>query len=465
MRRLLYYSLLCLLWISVDSCKDDEVAAPPKPSFIVDKTSGSVGNEFTFTVDQVDAKTISLLPYGTENPSMGGVSIPTSSFTNGKAIVKFSYGSPGVYKAVVVANNHTTDGDGISNTYSDARDITITASGTEISDFSLGILRTDGYAQDVFTSLSTKTTIDKTNKTINVIVRFSLPKDAKNPNYFTDKNKLVATYSASGFSTVTVNGVAQKSGATENNFSSPVDYVVKAQDGTTSTYKVTATFTPVETAKTIKSMTGTAVSKAADKKSLGGYVNEAASAVVLFAPNGTPADQFDSVRVKWSLTGDFATLKKGTGNLKQDTLLNFQTGAQTLTVKAQDSSAMDYKVYGVVAPKLTLSFLTLNPVVSGSSDNSFAVKLNVLSGTDVTAISTTNDALGYNLPAGVSVTGIMITETAKGDDEHPATPTVYTPGQPVDFTKPVKFELTVLDTNIGGGITYKVVYTATVAKL
>ena len=465
MRRLLYYSLLCLLWISVDSCKDDEVAAPPKPSFTVDKTSGSVGNEFTFTVDQVEGNSISLLPYGTENPSMGGVLIPTSSFTNGKATVKFSYGSPGTFKAVVVVNNHATDGESVKNTYSDAKDITITASGTEISDFSLGILRTDGYAQDVYTSLTTKTTIDKTNKTIAVIVRYSLPKDGKNPNYFTDKTKLVATYSASSFSTVSVNGTAQKSGTTENNFSNPVDYVVKAQDGTTATYKVTATFTPVETVKTIKSMSGTAVSKAADKKALGGYVNDGSSAVVLFAPNGTPADQLDSVRVKWSLGGDFATLKMGGAKIKQDTLLNLQASSKTVTVFAQDSSTRDYKVYGVVAPKLKLSFNTLTPVVTASSDNSFAIKLNVLGSTEgLDAMSTTEE---WTLPAGVTLVpgSVMVTETVNGTDEDPAEPTLFISGQPIDYGKAVIFEATFLDSNIGGGITYKVVYTATVAKL
>ena len=461
MRRLLYYSLLCLLWISVDSCKDDEVAAPPKPSFTVDKTSGSIGNEFTFTVDQVAGASISLLPYGTENPSMGGVSIPNSSFTNGKATVKFSYGTPGVYKAVVVANNHSTDAESVKNTYSDARDITITASGTEISDFSLGILRTDGYAQDVFTAVSTKTTIDKTNKTIAVIVRYSLPKDGKNPNYFTDKTKLVATYSASGFSSVTVNGAAQKSGVTENNFTSPVDYVVKAQDGTTATYKVTATFTPVETVKTIKSMSGTAVSKASDKLALTGFVDAAANAVILIAPNGTPTNQFDSVRVKWALTGEFATLKKGTGTLKQDTLLNF-TSAQTLTVKAQDSTTLDHKVYVVAAPQLTLSFPQLVPPVTGANDK-FNIKLSVLSDSfdDYEAVPTTFAI--PTQPAGVSISSVTITELAKGTDEVPAEAVAFTSGGLVDFTKNVLFTLTVVDTNIG--VTYEVVYTASVVKL
>src|SRR4051812_2870971 len=102
MRRLLYYSLLCLLWVSVDSCKDDEAAAPPKPSFTVDKTSGLYNaTEFTFTIDQVEGNSISLLPYGVDNPSFGGVTVPASSFTNGKASVKFTYAKIGTYNAVV----------------------------------------------------------------------------------------------------------------------------------------------------------------------------------------------------------------------------------------------------------------------------------------------------------------------------------------------------------------------------
>ena len=55
---------------------------------------------------------------------------------------------------------------------------------------------------------------------------------------------LVATFTNSAASVVTVGGTAQTSGTTANNFTSPVAYLVTAQDGTTATYTVTVTVEP-----------------------------------------------------------------------------------------------------------------------------------------------------------------------------------------------------------------------------
>ena len=50
---------------------------------------------------------------------------------------------------------------------------------------------------------------------------------------------LVATFTSSAASAVTVGGAAQTSATTENNFTNPVAYLVTAEDGTTVTYTVT----------------------------------------------------------------------------------------------------------------------------------------------------------------------------------------------------------------------------------
>jgi hypothetical protein len=55
---------------------------------------------------------------------------------------------------------------------------------------------------------------------------------------------LVATFTNSAVSVVTVGGTAQTSGATANNFTSPVAYLVTAQDGTAAIYTVTVTAEP-----------------------------------------------------------------------------------------------------------------------------------------------------------------------------------------------------------------------------
>jgi hypothetical protein len=60
-----------------------------------------------------------------------------------------------------------------------------------------------------------------------------------------DISHLVATFETSG-DRVEVNGTVQTSGVTANDFSNPVLYTVKAQNGTTKTYKVTAYKQPTE---------------------------------------------------------------------------------------------------------------------------------------------------------------------------------------------------------------------------
>jgi hypothetical protein len=56
----------------------------------------------------------------------------------------------------------------------------------------------------------------------------------------TNPNGLIATFTTTGQS-VTVGGISQLSGATTNNFTTPVSYLVTAADGTTATYIVTVT--------------------------------------------------------------------------------------------------------------------------------------------------------------------------------------------------------------------------------
>jgi hypothetical protein len=99
-----------------------------------------------------------------------------------------------------------------------------------------------------------------------------------------------------------------------------------------------------------------------------------------------------------------------------------------------------------------VSFNTLNPVVTGANKN-FDITLNVLKGTDISAIPTTIDYT-VGLPLGVLVTDVTVTEDG-------VTSPFLTLGQLVDYTKPVKFTLSVKD----GILKYKVVYTATVNVL
>jgi len=431
MRKFFYYSLICAVWLSTNSCRDKDKAAsaPGKPSFTVDKTTGLTSTVFTFTVPEVSGDAISVLPYGVENLGMGGVLI--SKFAAGKATVTFSYAKVGTFNAVVVANNHSADGTSVKNTYSDPVAITIHSDQASISDFTF-----DG---------STKTTIDETvvPHTIDVIVPW------RTSFKHIDVTKLVANFTASDFSAVLIGTTAQKSGTTVNSFSSPVTYTVKADNGITTDYKVTVTQTPAELNMDIKSFTATATSTNIKNKVLGSAIDNAARNVVLFDTLGSALTNFDSVTVKYELDGKFATLAyKGAALAQGKPAIDFSNNAAPvqMIVHSEDSvnTTATYKIYAATIPKLTVSFSALNPTVSGSNTN-FAVSLDVLNGTDHTAIATT---VAFQLPAGVA-TGLMTTDG-----------NAFVSGGMIDYSNDVKLAVQLIDANLG--FTYWAVYTLSV---
>lgn len=427
MRRILYYSLVCLLWVSVNSCKDDEASQPPTPTFTVDRTSGLYNStEFTFTIDQVGSNAVSLLPYGADHVNDAGILVPASSFSNGKAVVKFVYGQVGTFNAVVVANNHTGDGLSVKNTLSSPQAITITSNRTAISDFSF--------------PTSTKTVIDTTAHTIVVTVP-----------YGTDLTTLKAKFAISDFAAATVGGTAQTSETTANNFTSGVDYVITAKDGSTkTTWHVTTTVTPVETDHSFKAAGGTIASTGdGSGRTLGSFVDNTNHVIVVYDSlgDGTAPDT-DSVAIGFTLNNKFGYAKIGTHKLADGDTVSLSAD-KTVTAVAQDSSRVDYTLAFRSAPNMTVTFAALNPQVSGTNDGDWAVKLDVLDGTTVNSLVTT---LSFDSPAGavVNVAGIMV---AEGDNAA----TAYVAANPIDYTKPVTFTVPVTD----GGVTYNVVYTVT----
>lgn len=423
-RKFTHYLLLSTFWFSVMSCVDDEVASPPKPSFQASKTTAAVGEEITFTINEVNADAVSLLPYGLP----GGDAGVLVEFTDGTATVPFSYSRPGTFQAIVVANNHTGDGESVKNVKSEPISITITSSENSISEFT-------------FPDISTETTIDEDAKTIDVTVP-----------YGTDITKLKASYTASGFTKVTVGGTEQTSGTTVNDFTTPKVYTVTADDGTATTYTVTVHVTPVETTNTIKSIGAVAVSTNADEKELGASVDNVNRTIVIYDTLGTPSSQFDSVRIGYELDGDFALLKYGGKVMEQDSMLNLTTDTE-LEVYSQDSTnaggIQTYAVYAVDAPKLHLSFPLLIPDPADDVEpENFTMNVNVLKGTDVSDIKTlaTTDN-----PTGVTVTGMKVNGAT------------FVSGTAIDYSEPVELELTVDDGNLG--VIYKVVYTITVTAI
>jgi hypothetical protein len=436
-RKFTNYVLMGAMWFTAVNCDKDDIAKPPKPLLSVDQNTGLVGDtEFTFTITQVNADAISLLPYGLPGGD-GGILV--KSFENGVATVKVKYSKPGTYNAIARSNNHTDDGESI-NTQSDPVQITITSDDNSITEFK-------------FDKISTKTEIDQTAQTIKVIVP-----------YGTNLTNLKATYTASGFTTLTVGSAQQTSGTTENNFTNPVTYTVTANNGTTKSYTVTVIVTEVEKKNTITSGTAKAISKAAKDKALPVAIDNASPkdsrTIVVYDTIGSPIANFDSVRIGYKLDGTLANLKYGGKKLKQDSLFNLADGnIEQFTVHPEDSlgatGVATYKVYATRAPKLKLAFPALNPGPLGiNKPTNFDYNIKVLSGTNTSAISTTVTAV--ELPAGVTLNSIKVVGGP--------TLTIGAPAN-VNYSIPVKIELNVTDSNIGGGVTYNAVYNVSVATL
>lgn len=428
MRKISYCFLLGLLGVVLYRCNSDQVSAPPQPSFTVDKTSGLVGNtQFTFVVNHVDADAISLFPYGTEDATKGGILLQASDFISGKATIVFTYAFVGAFNAVVVANKHSADGKTIKNVRSATQSITLTNDQSAMTAFTVTDNTTDSKNPIAFTG-----NFSSNNVTV------TLPYANRN-----SLTKLVAAFTVSPFAVVTVGGTTQVSGTTVNDFTSPVTYTVKSNDGaTTSNYIVTVGVTPAETDNTLKSASGKNISKSAKDKALPGVVDNAAKTIVIYDTIGTT--KFDSIRVAYETTGKFAT-----ASLQQDSLLNL-TNPGTMVITAQNNTTATYKIYAAAAPKLQLAFNALVPAVTAVTTN-FGITADVLNGpgsplpTYISSIATTSTV---TTAAGVTVTGI----TANG--------ILFVSGDPVDYSSNAEFVLTVVDSNLG--ITYKVTYTASV---
>ena len=102
--------------------------------------------------------------------------------------------------------------------------------------------------------------------------------------YGTVKSALVSTFTASAGASVKLtngSGASQTSGTTANDFTSDVVYFVTAEDGTTTTYRVTVT-TAANTAKAI-----TAFSFAGLSPTVTGTINESLKTIALTVPYGT----------------------------------------------------------------------------------------------------------------------------------------------------------------------------------
>lgn len=140
-----------------------------------------------------------------------------------------------------------------------------------------------------------------------------------------------ATYSTTGVS-VTVGGVPQISGFTDNDFTSPVTYTVTAADGTTQDYVVTVTVAP-EAPKAI-----TAFSFQGLAPPVTGVITEPAHTIALTVPFGTDVT---GLVATYTTTG--ASVAVGATAQVSGTTPNDFTNPVTYTVTAIGGATRDYK--------------------------------------------------------------------------------------------------------------------------
>lgn len=455
---------LFLLFLAI-GCGDEDVSAPPQSSVDVDLTSGIVGvTEFTFTVSEVAAKTVTLWPEGVDSNAPG---IVVSSFTGGNATVKYKYGNVGVFEPVVVTTNFNSTGESQKTVSASAGTVTITSQQAKITAFNFGRKKDQdntGGNIKVWEVQSLRTTItDKieTNPdTIQVWIPYA-PFGAAN------RVGMIAQFSTSANSSAKVGATAQSSETTANTWGSLlgaltpsqdrygyVDYEVTAHDGVTKrTYKVEVI--------QVKSSSHTLISSLSAKSgsnSFRGYADSVSRVAVVYAPYGTSAGNAATIKLGFGLSSSFSKLKNGTTVLAQDAAIDLST-SKVLTVEAQNGTSTNYDVYYATAPRLDVSINGLNPSVDGSSGFDYALGLNVLTGTDNPL--STNFSVTTN--PGVSVSKIVVksgpssaitTTTIMGDDGDAMIDTGYA----------VNIELTVTDNNIGGK-TYVAKYKLSVKTL
>jgi hypothetical protein len=214
------------------------------------QTSGVTPNDFTntviYTVFAADSTSVNYavtvtVGLATSN-SITAYSIAgqSSSSINGTAItVTMPYGTPTVTAGIATFSHSgasiqvglvTQVSGSTPNDFTTPVTYTVTAANGDIKTYIVTVSNAPNSAKIISAySITGQTSSSIVGSAITVTMPFSTP----------SVTNLVATFTASPDAVVTVNGVTQVSGTTENDFTLPVDYLVTAASGTTATYTVT----------------------------------------------------------------------------------------------------------------------------------------------------------------------------------------------------------------------------------
>ncbi|ANY65641.1 hypothetical protein BBD42_03560 [Paenibacillus sp. BIHB 4019] len=156
----------------------------------------------------------------------------------------------------------------------------------------------------------------------------------------TDVSNLVATFTLSADASAKVGTVDQVSGTTENDFSAPVVYSVKAEDGSTQDWTIT-----VSIATAAASSANDITSFSLAEQTGAATINATAHTIAIEVANGTDVSNLVATFV---LSAD-ASAKVGTLDQVSGTTNNDFSIPVVYTVKAEDGSTQDWTVTVSVA--------------------------------------------------------------------------------------------------------------------
>lgn len=263
-------------------------------------------------------------------------------------------------------------------------------------------------------------TVDEAAKTIALTV----------PNG-TAVTALVATFTTTGAG-VKVGTTAQTSGATANDFTNPVAYIVSAADGSTATYTATVTVASATakaaTAFSFAGLTGTA-----------GTIDETAKTIAVTVPSGT---NVTALVATFATTG--SVVKVGATVQTSGVTANDFTSPVAYTVSDANGNAVIYTVT-VTAAALSAKAMT------GYSFVGFPADAGVIDET------VTPNTIAVNLPKGTDVTALLATFTTTGTSVKVGATVQISTATANDFTtSPVAYAVTAAD---GSTATYNVTVT------
>ncbi|MHB8123230.1 MAG: ice-binding family protein, partial [Desulfuromonadaceae bacterium] len=245
--------------------------------------------------------------------------------------------------------------------------------------------------------------------------------------YGTDLTALPATFTTTGAS-VKIGAVVQTSGTTENNFTSAVDYIVTAADGTTATYRVAVTVAQASTKEiTAYSLVGAT-----------GAINEAAKTIAVTVPSGT---SLTALSATFTATG--TSVNVGAVAQVSGTTPNDFSSPVAYTVTAGDGTTVIYTVtvtQALSTDKAIIAY-SLAGAVGVINEDLKTIAVTVPNGTDVTSLVAIFRTTGANVKVGAVV-------QASGTTAN-------------NFTTPVAYTVT---DGVGGTVTYAVTVTVSAAK-